>query len=184
MGILISAVQRAQVVDRMFEQSWRAAQPNLRRRARRLAQGYPDRAEEWLASTALKALLFMRRSPERIRDPQGFLFLVLEHVYLDSVRRRHREERLFDFNVNLHDEPQDRFPDPQSVVEGLEQQERLGRVEQALAGLSPAQRRLFELRFIEERPYADIALELGVTPILARKRVQLLRRSLSGAAER
>ncbi|TRX74977.1 RNA polymerase sigma factor [Pseudomonas mangiferae] len=184
MGDINPAGDALAVIDQVFEASWRAAQPNLRRRARRLARGNPDRAEEWLASTALKALLFMRRSPERIRDPQGFLFLVLEHVYLDSVRRRQREERLFDFSIDLQDDSQERFPAPHSVLESLERQEQLSLIERALTRLPAAQRQLFELRFIEERPYADIAVELGVTPILARKRVQLLRHSLHAATGR
>ena len=49
-----------------------------------------DRAEELLGNAAIKALLFMRRSPHTITDPGGFLFVVLRHVFLDSVRRRGR----------------------------------------------------------------------------------------------
>ncbi|ETV58001.1 hypothetical protein Q043_01965 [Pseudomonas aeruginosa BWHPSA038] len=54
--------------DRLFEESWRAAQAGLRKRAQRLARGNSHRAEEWLSSTAVKALLFLRQSPERVRD--------------------------------------------------------------------------------------------------------------------
>ncbi|MEN1688717.1 RNA polymerase subunit sigma-70, partial [Pseudomonas aeruginosa] len=43
--------------DRLFEESWRAAQAGLRKRAQRLARGNSHRAEEWLSSTAVKALL-------------------------------------------------------------------------------------------------------------------------------
>ena len=89
--------------DRLFEESWRAAQAGLRKRAQRLARGNSHRAEEWLSSTAVKALLFLRQSPERVRDPQGFLFLVLEHVYLDSARHQIREDRLIDRGIDLHD---------------------------------------------------------------------------------
>ena len=49
-----------------------------------------------LSVTALKSLEVLRRIPERIRDPQGFLFLVLRHVHLDSARQEAREKRVFD----------------------------------------------------------------------------------------
>ncbi|PAU65647.1 RNA polymerase subunit sigma-70 [Pseudomonas sp. PIC25] len=165
-------------IDRLFEQSWRAVQPNLRKRAQRLARGDRERAEEWLSNTALKALLFLRRAPERVRDPEGFMFLVLEHVYLDSARHHQRESRLFDHGVDLHSEQIDRFASPANLLERLEQLERLAQIGAAVARLPLPQQRLFELRFIEERPYADIADELGITQPLVRKRVQLLRNRL------
>lgn len=165
--------------DRLFEESWRAAQAGLRKRAQRLARGNSHRAEEWLSSTAVKALLFLRQSPERVRDPQGFLFLVLEHVYLDSARHQIREDRLIDRGIDLHDGQLERFAAVGSPLERLEQLERLDQVDKALASLSRQQQQLFELRFIEELPYADIASQLGIAPPLVRKRVQLLRSRLS-----
>ncbi|MGG6867801.1 UNVERIFIED_CONTAM: sigma-70 family RNA polymerase sigma factor [Pseudomonas aeruginosa] len=178
--------------DRLFEESWRAAQAGLRKRAQRLARGNSHRAEEWLSSTAVKAMLFLRQSPERVRDPQGFLFLVLEHVYLDSARHQIREDRLIDRGIDLHDEDRlidrgidlhdgqlERFAAVGSPLERLEQLERLDQVDKALASLSRQQQQLFELRFIEELPYADIASQLGIAPPLVRKRVQLLRSRLS-----
>lgn len=148
--------------DRLFEESWRAAQAGLRKRAQRLARGNSHRAEEWLSSTAVKALLFLRQSPERVRDPQGFLFLVLEHVYLDSARHQIREDRLIDRGIDLHDGQLERFAAVGSPLERLEQLERLDQVDKALASLSRQQQQLFELRFIEELPYADIASQLGI----------------------
>ncbi|HCK5608402.1 RNA polymerase sigma factor [Pseudomonas aeruginosa] len=165
--------------DRLFEESWRAAQAGLRKRAQRLARGNSHRAEEWLSSTAVKALLFLRQSPERVRDPQGFLFLVLEHVYLDSARHQIREDRLIDRGIDLHDGQLERFAAVGSPLERLEQLERLDQVDKTLASLSRQQQQLFELRFIEELPYADIASQLGIAPPLVRKRVQLLRSRLS-----
>lgn len=165
--------------DRLFEESWRAAQAGLRKRAQRLARGNSHRAEEWLSSTAVKAMLFLRQSPERVRDPQGFLFLVLEHVYLDSARHQIREDRLIDRGIDLHDGQLERFAAVGSPLERLEQLERLDQVDKALASLSRQQQQLFELRFIEELPYADIASQLGIAPPLVRKRVQLLRSRLS-----
>ena len=133
--------------DRLFEESWRAAQAGLRKRAQRLARGNSHRAEEWLSSTAVKALLF--------------------------------EDRLIDRGIDLHDGQLERFAAVGSPLERLEQLERLDQVDKALASLSRQQQQLFELRFIEELPYADIASQLGIAPPLVRKRVQLLRSRLS-----
>lgn len=128
--------------DRLFEESWRAAQAGLRKRAQRLARGNSHRAEEWLSSTAVKAMLFLRQSPERVRDPQGFLFLVLEHVYLDSARHQIREDRLIDRGIDLHDGQLERFAAVGSPLERLEQLERLDQVDKALASLSRQQQQL------------------------------------------
>ncbi|WP_236080100.1 sigma-70 family RNA polymerase sigma factor [Pseudomonas aeruginosa] len=73
----------------------------------------------------------------------------------------------------------ERFAAVGSPLERLEQLERLDQVDKALASLSRQQQQLFELRFIEELPYADIASQLGIAPPLVRKRVQLLRSRLS-----
>ena len=80
MGMTVQFKDQWAADDRLFEASWRAVHGELRRRALRRAKGNLDQGQEWLAATAIKALLFFRRSPERIRDPQGFLFLVLDHV--------------------------------------------------------------------------------------------------------
>ncbi|WP_256242217.1 RNA polymerase sigma factor [Pseudomonas sp. MRSN 12121] len=166
-------------VDRLFEASWRAVYPELMRRANRRARGNLTLAQEWLSSTAVKALLFFRRSPERIREPQGFLFLVLDHVFLDSLRRSKREEQLFDYSIDLALDHQALLAAPcVSVSEYTEQFERLVQLGCRLEQLPLPQRRLFEMRFVEELPYPQIAAELGIAQPLVRKRVQLLREAL------
>ncbi|MGE8412831.1 MAG: RNA polymerase sigma factor [Pseudomonas sp.] len=167
------------LADRLFESSWRAVLPGLQRRARQLARGNADGAQEWLAAAAIKALLFFRRSPERIRDPQGFLFLVLEHVFLDSCRRRTREQRLFVDLADVEQDPMQQLESSQlSVLEHVELLEALARLSRRVAQLPLKKRQLFELKFIEELSYPHIAAELGINQPLARKHVQLLREQL------
>ncbi|MGE7955771.1 RNA polymerase sigma factor [Pseudomonas sp. NPDC089530] len=167
------------MIDRLFEASWRAVYPELMRRANRRARGNLGQAQECLSNTALKALLFFRRSPERIREPQGFLFLVLDHVFLDSLRRRKREEQLFDYSIDLAHDHQALLAEPcVSVFEHTEQFERLVQLGCRVEQLPLPQRRLFEMRFVEELPYPQIAAELGIGQPLVRKRVQLLREAL------
>lgn len=117
--------------------------------------------------------------PERIREPQGFLFLVLDHVFLDSLRRSKREGQVFDHSVDLEHDHQALLAAPcLSVLEYVEQFERLTQLGSRVAQLPVLQRRLFEMRFVEELPYPQIAAELGIAQPLARKRVQLLREAL------
>ncbi|OLF56685.1 RNA polymerase sigma factor [Pseudomonas chlororaphis] len=175
----MGSLREVAVVDRLFEASWRAVYPELMRRANRRARGNLALAQEWLSSTAVKALLFFRRSPERIREPQGFLFLVLDHVFLDSLRRSKREEQLFDRSIDLAQDHQALLAAPcVSVFEYTEQLERLVQLGGRVERLPLPQRRLFEMRFVEELPYPQIAAELGIAQPLVRKRVQLLRAAL------
>ncbi|MFJ3117265.1 RNA polymerase sigma factor [Pseudomonas protegens] len=170
---------QAGLPDQLFEASWRAVLPGLQRRARQLARGNADGAQEWLAAAAIKALLFFRRSPERIRDPQGFLFLVLDHVFVDSCRRQAREQRLFVDFAGLEDDPLQQLEAPQmSVLDQVELLETLALLSRRVAQLPPKKRRLFELKFVDDLPYPHIAAELGMNQPLARKYVQLLRAQL------
>ncbi|QJI32089.1 RNA polymerase subunit sigma-70 [Pseudomonas sp. ADAK18] len=179
MGILTLQERTVAPADRLFEASWRAVHVELKRRAICRAKGNLELGQEWLSATAVKALLFFRRSPERIRDPQGFLFLVLDHVFLDSLRRSKREGRLFDYSVDLEHDHQVILAAPcASVLELTEQCERLAQVDLRVAKLPLLQRQLFEMRFVDDLPYPQIAAELGIGLPLVRKRVQLLRAAL------
>lgn len=176
MGATIHYKDQTSPDDRLFEASWRAVQDELRRRAIRRARGNQDLGQEWLSATAIKALVFFRRSPERIRDPQGFLFLVLDHVFLDSLRRSKREGRVFDYSIDLEHDHQALLAAPcASVTEQVECVERLEQLKVQVAHLPPLQRRLFEMRFVDELPYPQIAAQLHIAMPLVRKRVQLLR---------
>lgn len=162
--------------DAKFEQAWRAHQPMLLRRARRLSGGHADRADELLAATALKALQFTRHRPHFMEHPKGFLFVVLRHVFVDGVRRSVREGLVFDDSVDVHDGKLavDGYTAP-SAMQRLEVMQQIACIEAALRMMSPAQRRLFAFRFIDDLPYPQIAERLGLNQPLLRKRVQLIR---------
>ncbi len=163
-------------IDEKFAQAWRANQPMLLRRARRLTGGHLDRADELLAATALKALQYTRHRPHFIERPKGFLFVVLRHVFVDGVRRTAREGQVFDGSVDVHNEPvgtDDAFAP--SAMQKLEVHQQIACIEAALRAMSPAQRRLFAFRFIDDLPYPQIAERMGINQPLLRKRVQLIR---------
>lgn len=170
--------------DAMFVNAWRAALPELGRRALRLAEGHRDRADDMVADTAIKALLFMRRSPQVMTDPRGFLFVVLRHVFVDAVRRRKREGEIIDRAVDAGTEVDRAVAGGLSAPQHAEVQNQMARVVVAVAALSREQRRLFALRFVEDLPYPAIARRFHVNQPLARKRVQLLRRRLKAVADR
>lgn len=167
--------------DRMFIEAWNRTRPELLRRARRLADGHADRADDLMSATAIKALMFMRRSPDAMTDPDGFLFVVLRHVFLDSVRQRQRERAVIDDAADVQDEHANATGSiALSQTQRLELQEQLESVVRAVRQLTREQRQLFGLRFVQELSYPVIAERLKVSETLVRKRVQLLRSRLRG----
>ncbi|TKC86019.1 sigma-70 family RNA polymerase sigma factor [Trinickia terrae] len=170
---------RAAALTNQFDHTWREMHGKLRRRARLLCKGDPHRADDLLSDTALKVHVYMLHSPERVKNLAGFLFLALNHAFLDHARRRGREDRVIEHGAEWDDdyviEIADHAPPAEQQV-SLKQQ--FARVEQALATLTPQQQTLFALKFEEDRPYPQIAAVLGINETLARKRVELLRKKL------
>ncbi|GHU11685.1 hypothetical protein FACS1894185_5310 [Betaproteobacteria bacterium] len=168
-------VAEAEAVDTCFTASWDAVHAKLRRRARYLAKGDDARAEDLLSSAAIKALQLLRRAAGRIHNPEGFLFLVLQHAHIDSLRQEQRETRIFDHEAG---EGIEQFAAPQSPLESLCRKRTLTQLARLLSRLPQTQQQLFTLAFIEDASYEEIADNLGISNALARKRVQLLREKL------
>ncbi|WP_114811715.1 RNA polymerase sigma factor [Paraburkholderia kururiensis] len=168
-----------------FERAWRSVHGHLEQRARSLAKGDRVAADDLVANTALKALVYMRRMPDRIRNPEGFLFTVLNHVFLDSVRHASREGRvLYYCDESDADYLGAAAATAISPAHIVELGEGLALIAEAIERLTPAQRQLFSLKFEHELSYAAIADELNINEALARKRVELLRRKLRAAVEK
>lgn len=174
----------APTTDQLFIRAWKARLPELRRRALRLCGGHADRAEELIANTALKALLFMRRSPASLSDPEQFLFVVMRHVFIDSVRRHGREGRLFEHGDATEEREGVEIDanEEATAPRRLETAQVLARVMAVVSAMKREQQRLFDYRFLQEMPYPDIANRLRIDEAVARKRIQLLRRRLRSAA--
>jgi len=170
--------------DEPFERAWRTIHFDLERRALQLMKGDRSAAEELVAYTALKTLLYMRRMPARIRNPEAFMFIVLNHVFLDSVRHADRESRVIRPAPDIDEDhlPDAATPSP-SPSRVMEVNETLSSIAARVEELPVEKRRLFALKFEQELPYAAIAGELHINEGLARKRVELLRRTLRKAAE-
>ncbi|KVM65193.1 RNA polymerase subunit sigma-24 [Burkholderia gladioli] len=162
-----------------LDQTWREMQGKLRRRARMLCKGDIHRADELLSDTALKVHIYLQRSPDRVRNLAGFLFLAMNHAFLSGARHRQRENGLLEFDPGWDD---DHIVELAGHAPSMEQQlllrQQLLRLEQVLAALPRQQQVLFTLKFEEEQPYPHIAAMLGINEPLARKRVELLRKKL------
>lgn len=184
-AIVIGSVEGHHALEKKFCEVWKFALPILSRRARSLTRGDWAGADDLLANTALKALLYVRRAPERIQDLQGLLFVVLDHVFLDGIRRRQREERFFDYSVDpVADDIGETADMAPSAAQTLEIKQRLAQLSSTFERLSLDQQKLFEMRFEENLPYEAIARSFAISEPLARKRVELLRRRLRETCER
>ncbi|WP_047258252.1 RNA polymerase sigma factor [Chromobacterium subtsugae] len=162
-----------------FDLVWREIHSKLQRRARHLCKGDVHRADALLSDTALKVHLYLQHSPDKVQNLAGFLFLALNHAFLDLVRRKSRESRVIDTDTDLDSDPvhahAGNAPTPEQQL-SLKQQ--LARMDAALASLKPEQQLLFRLKFEQDLPYSQIASQLGINEALARKRVELLRKAL------
>ncbi|WP_323122728.1 RNA polymerase sigma factor [Burkholderia alba] len=166
-------------LTQQLDRTWREMQGKLRRRARLLCKGDTHRADELLSDTALKVHVYLQRSPGRVQNLAGFLFLVLNHAFLDYARRRSRENCVLEFDADWDEDHVIELAGHTPSVEHqhlLKQQ--LLRLEHTLSTLTPQQQALFVLKFEEDRPYLHIAATLGINEPLARKRVELLRKKL------
>ena len=159
--------------DIIFEATWKEIKHILYRKAFRLTNGNGADAEDLMATTAIKAIKFLRHSPELVHHPQGFLFLVLQHVYLDFIRRKQREDRLFERCEDISLSPH--VVSSGSLFECLRHVEQLEQISTLIDRLPPAQQQLFDMIFIKEHTYEEVTEKLGISQSLARKRVQLLR---------
>ncbi|MCD9030550.1 RNA polymerase sigma factor [Luteimonas sp. Y-2-2-4F] len=159
--------------------NWEQDRIVLRCRAIRLTRGNVDEAEDILSSTVLKTLDYLRQHRAQIRRPRAFLLFALNNEFVSRCRRRAQENAQLDRSADV--EEQAGATAAPGHEQALQVQETLAAVMAEVARLPSDQRRLFRMRFREERSYADIAQAFGISQPLARKRVQLLRERLRRA---
>ncbi|AOK28080.1 MULTISPECIES: RNA polymerase sigma factor [Burkholderia] len=166
-------------IEARFAEAWDKVRPNLWQRARRLSRGDRDKADELLAITALKVFVYMRNAPQRIREPEGFMFMVLNHVFLDTVRRGARDRQIFDYSTDSHSlDARTVASDDSSIQRRFEIAQMLSMIERAVDRLPAPEQALFRMKFQQDLPYPVIAAEFGINEALARKRIETIRRKL------
>ena len=136
-----------------------------------------------LAQVALNIWAYLETCPERIDAPRHFLARVMKRLAIDHHRRRSREARFIDHRVDPHDAESNFVASNADIEARLDQKRRLRRLEAALNAEPTPVRALFRDRFIEALSYREIAARQSVSEVLARKRVQALRRRLKAILE-
>jgi RNA polymerase sigma-70 factor (ECF subfamily) len=134
------------------------------------------------ADTFAAAYLGWRRLRGRSREErQAWLYVIARRRLSRYLRRGRVERRAL---VRLGVQVPLVYEDDLALIE-----ERAGLVELRaalggeLARLNGDQRRALELRIVEERSYAEVALDLGISEVAARARVSRGLRALSRALE-
>ena len=111
--------------------------------------------------------LVQHRDDGALQDPQAFLFTVALNLVRDRARRDHT--RSIAYSVSADD--LDLECEDASLVDQLEQDQRLSKAFDTLAGLKPATRRAFLLHRIYGMSYKDVARELVVSDSMVEKHI-------------
>lgn len=115
----------------------------------------------------------------------SYLCPIVRHLAIDQLRTRVPERENPLPPQDEHDHPSSNEPSQEDLA-ALEQQ-RLA-VEQALETLDERDRALYRLRYVEERPYAEIASELDATVnhvgVLLSRLTQQLQKNLAAVSVR
>lgn len=185
----------------------RSASPRHRRRAARaLVRLHESRARAYarailkdadLAEDAVQeAWLDCFRNLNSLREPGAFAYWFRRLVFkqCDRIRRRADFRELQGDPADLEAVAADAGDgwlrgkadtnDPAKIVgDKLERREIRRRLFAIYRRLSRADRRLVRMRFLEERPYQEIAHELGITTDTIKNRIRILRKSVRPAIQ-
>ncbi|HJR41779.1 MAG TPA: RNA polymerase sigma-70 factor [Gemmatimonadaceae bacterium] len=114
-----------------------------------------DRAEaEDVVHDAFLRLWSRRREWADAGAIDGYLYLAVRGEAIDRLRRARREQRL--------EEGAERGA-PAVVVDDLMREELAGAIQRAMDDLPPRARQVLRMRWLEERPNADVARMLGLS---------------------
>lgn len=145
--------------ERAFAELHRRFAPLLLRYARsrvRCPQAADDLVQQAFMNAHLARERFDRTAPLR-----PWLMRILANLVRDHFRGQ-RRRRSADFDVDLVAAPE--------VASPLEERERVHLAHRALATLREPQRRVVQLHWFEERPFPELANELGLNLVTAKVR--------------
>ncbi|NYJ02297.1 RNA polymerase sigma-70 factor (sigma-E family) [Nocardioides thalensis] len=155
-----------------FEEFARARTPHLYRSAWLLC-GHRTEAEDLVQETLAKVYVRMhRRLGPRLDNPAAYAQTVLTRTFISERRRRSSTER-----------PSDDLPDRVSIDHAESSDVRVS-LHAALAGLSPLDRAVLVLRYLDDLSVEDVAKLLGLSPGAVRNRsMRALARMRDGALQ-
>ncbi|MGH9920192.1 MAG: RNA polymerase sigma factor, partial [Nitrososphaerales archaeon] len=137
--------------------------------------GNPEDAKDAVQETLLRALLALDRFGDTGDWRLGsWLNTVLIHVCVDIPVRRKPALPLSDSLIESHPEEREEVTSDHVALEA---------VRRAIHELPASQRRAFELRLVDGRPYDEVAGALGITEVNARARVRRARAALQHALQ-
>jgi RNA polymerase sigma-70 factor, ECF subfamily len=142
-------------------------------------------AEDLTSQTFLQALRALPRYQERGTPIRSWLFRIAANLITDRLRTQRPEQPLSESPPGFDDaapfEPAD--PNSEAEITKWEQADAFNRL---IAGLSPEQRKVVRLRFVDGLPMADIAARMGrsegAVKMLLMRALQNLRRRLGEEA--
>jgi len=141
-----------------FEEFARVRTPHLHRSAWLLC-GDRHQAEDLVQETLAKVYVrWHRRLGARIDNPAAYAQTTLVRTYLSARRRR-----------SSHELPYDDLPEQVRPDDTATSDLRLS-LQQALAGLSPLDRAVLVLRYLEDLAVSEVAERLEVSPGAVRNR--------------
>lgn len=164
MTALLSAFKAAKD-DTLFAELFRYYAPRLKSYMRKLGAAEDmaeELAQEAMASVWRKAHLFDAEKA----SAGTWIFSIARNLRIDAFRRQRRPEIDFDDPALVPDEPA-----AADVV--MDQDRQAIAIRAALAELPQEQARIVHLSFFEDKPHAEIAVELGIPLGTVKSRMRL-----------
>lgn len=162
---------------------WQTSYPILMRRARKLVRGGSQDPEDLISEAMVKVLnyLSLQREAENF---VGLMLVSLLQVYLDGNRKQ--GNRIFAGAGEFSDVVGygDTGMDMPCVERSYIAKETLGDIFDYLATMPPGAQQLFQLRFVSDLSYGEIAQAMGITEVCARQKVKKLRQKLQDWLEK
>lgn len=150
-----------------FNRIWLPLADRLRNVARQLTNSRED-AEDALQDLYVK-LWRDRARLDAVETPAAYATTLLRNICLDMQKRRRVRDTL-PLEAGRHGTAED---EPR-----FEQANALSRTMAALERLPSTQCRIIRLRVLEEKPFDEIARELGHSPLYIRVQLSLARKNL------
>jgi len=154
-------------------QCWRLYSPYIKKLLRYKLASMPEEIDDCLSETFLALLSALKRG-EEIEKPKAWLTVTANNIVKKEydARRKENERREPDsesilFTLPAPEEADDNEPTEESI---------LAAKDDFLSSLTPAERELFDLRFLQRKKLKNIAFLTGVTENNVKQRIFRLKR--------
>jgi RNA polymerase sigma-70 factor, ECF subfamily len=147
------------------ERALAAYVPALRAAARTLCRSDAE-CQDLVQDTLERALRYLRAKHDRVRNMRAWLITILRNVFTDRLRKHRTTVSVDDCEAPA--------PDPQPVWANVTPED----VQAACATIDPLLRKVFELRYLQEKTYREIAIELDIPVNTVGSRLYRARKAL------